>query len=68
MTQKRKIAKTDLPELLTRAELAELYGMSVKTLANWATMGIGPSPIKLGKEVRYHPEDVWNYLEERRAA
>lgn len=43
MTQKRKIAKTDLPELLTRAELAELYGMSVKTLANWATMGIGPS-------------------------
>lgn len=68
MTQEYKITKGDLPELLTRAELAELYGMSVKTLANWAAMGVGPSPIKLGKEVRYHPEDVWNYIESRRAA
>lgn len=68
MAQKQKITKNDLPELMTRAELAEVYGMSANTLANWATMGIGPPPIRLGKEVRYHPEDVLEYLEERRAA
>lgn len=68
MTQRNRIAKDDLPQLLSRSELAELYGMSVKTLANWATMGVGPKPIKLGKEVRYHPDDVWEYTENQRTA
>lgn len=51
---------------LTRADFTELYGISVMTRANGATLGIGPSPIKLGKEVRYHPEDVWAFIESRR--
>lgn len=51
---------------MSRVEVAEVYGLTSKTLANWASQGIGPVPINFGREVRYHPEDVLRDIDERR--
>lgn len=51
-------AAANLPDLLTRAEVAEYLQMSVSGLANWAAEGKGPRFIKMGYHVRYKREDV----------
>jgi predicted DNA-binding transcriptional regulator AlpA len=42
------------PELLTLREAAVLCNVSQRTLWGWATSGISPAPLKIGKgTVRY---------------
>ena len=42
------------PELLTLKQAAELCAVSDRTLWTWATSGISPAPVKIGKgTVRY---------------
>lgn len=50
----------DLPEdkWLSRQELADRYGLPVKTPAEWATKGTGPRYAKFGRHVRYRLSDV----------
>jgi hypothetical protein len=43
---------------LSRQELAERYGLPVKTPAEWAPKGTGPRYAKFGRHVRYHLSDV----------
>ena len=43
---------------LSRQELADRYGVPVKTLAEWASKGTGPRYAKFGKHVRYRLSDV----------
>ncbi|WP_108637408.1 helix-turn-helix transcriptional regulator [Mycobacterium terramassiliense] len=43
---------------LTRQELADRYGLPVKTPAEWATKGTGPRFAKIGRHVRYRLSDV----------
>jgi excisionase family DNA binding protein len=43
---------------LTRRELAERYGVPVKTPAEWASKGTGPRYAKIGRHVRYRLSDV----------
>jgi predicted DNA-binding transcriptional regulator AlpA len=43
---------------LTRQELADRYGVPVKTAAQWASKGTGPRYAKFGKHVRYLLSDV----------
>lgn len=52
-----------LPELSTRAELAEFTGFSVSALAHWAGEGIGPRPTLIGRAVRYRKRDVTAWLD-----
>ena len=43
---------------LSRRELAERYGLPVKTLAQWASKGTGPHYARMGRHVRYRLSDV----------
>lgn len=43
---------------LTRKEVADRYGVPVKTLAVWASSGIGPKYYKIGKWARYKMSDL----------
>jgi excisionase family DNA binding protein len=51
--------------LLSRAEVGELLGIPVTTLANWASAGIGPRYAIVGRHSRYRPSDVEKWLESR---
>lgn len=57
----------DLPELCTRGELATFLGVSIPTLARWATTGEGPRVTKIGAHVRYRRSHVLAYLDESAA-
>lgn len=43
---------------ISRQELADRYGLPVKTPAEWACKGTGPRYAKIGKYVRYRLGDV----------
>jgi len=43
---------------ITRQELAERYGLPVKTPAQWASKGTGPRYARFGRHVRYRLSDV----------
>jgi predicted DNA-binding transcriptional regulator AlpA len=43
---------------LSRSELADRYGLPVKTLAQWASKGTGPRYARMGRHVRYRLSDV----------
>ena len=57
---------------LSRQDLADRYGLPVKTPAEWASKGTGPRCAKFGKHVRYRLSDViaWEsmqFAEKRRS-
>lgn len=43
---------------ISRQELAEQYGLPVKTPAEWASKGTGPRYARFGRHVRYRLSDV----------
>ncbi|WP_416366906.1 helix-turn-helix transcriptional regulator [Mycolicibacterium gadium] len=43
---------------ITRQELADRYGVPVKTPAQWASKGTGPPYARFGRHVRYRLRDV----------
>jgi predicted DNA-binding transcriptional regulator AlpA len=43
---------------LSRQDLANRYGLPVKTLARWASIGNGPPYARMGRHVRYRLSDV----------
>jgi predicted DNA-binding transcriptional regulator AlpA len=43
---------------ISRQELAERYGLPVKTPAEWASKGTGPRYARFGRHVRYRLSDV----------
>jgi excisionase family DNA binding protein len=55
------------PRLLSIRELAAYLNVPVQTLYVWRYNGDGPRGIKVGRHVRYRPEDVEEWLEERTA-
>jgi len=50
---------------LSRRELADRYGLPVKTLAQWASKGTGPRYARLGRHARYRLSDVIAWEAER---
>lgn len=62
----REISRDIGERLLTRAEAAELLGLSVRTLACWRTCGRGPVVTKLGagrsSGARYRESEVRAYM------
>lgn len=55
----------DRPRLLTIGELAAYLSVPVSTLYVWRTNGDGPRGMKVGRHVRYRPEDVEAWLDDR---
>ena len=50
------------PELITRAEVARILGISLPTLNDWTKRGVIPA-LKIGSRVRYKKADVYAALE-----
>jgi predicted DNA-binding transcriptional regulator AlpA len=50
---------------LSRQELADRYGLPVKTPAQWASKGTGPRYARIGRHVRYRLSDVIAWEAER---
>ena len=49
---------------LTKAQAAQLVGVSVRTLERWARAGIGPTPRRHGPRlVRYDEAETLAYLQ-----
>ena len=52
---------------LTEKQLAERWGLSIKTLQDWRRKGTGIAYLKLGKAIRYPHEVVEKYEAEHMA-
>ncbi len=52
-----------IAELLTAEEVAAMTGLCIETLAQWRSQKRGIPYLKLGRAVRYDPEDVQAYLQ-----
>ena len=48
----------ELPARMTRAELAALWRVSLRTVERHEAAGIGPKSIRIGGRVLYRREDV----------
>ncbi len=55
-----------LPQLLSVQQVAELLQVPVGTLYQWRFRREGPPSIRVGRFLRFDPEDVRRWLEERR--
>ena len=54
-------------DLWSPSELAEYLGVPVATLYRWRYQGEGPPSHKVGRHLRYHSDDVEQWLETRRS-
>jgi predicted DNA-binding transcriptional regulator AlpA len=54
----------ELPEILSRPQLAEFSGVATQTLARWAMDKTGPKVTHLGRRVVYRKRDVLTWLDE----
>jgi predicted DNA-binding transcriptional regulator AlpA len=52
--------------LLTVAQLAELLQVPVKTIHVWRGKGLGPPALRIGRYLRFCPEDVDRWIGDRR--
>ena len=63
------MAETPKPaRLLTNDEVAGLLGISPRTLESWRVQfaqPVGPKFLRIGRAIRYRPEDVVAYLNRR---
>lgn len=53
---------------LTKDDIAEVLGLSLRTVENWVNDGTLPSPKKLGNRVYWHPSVFYAWLERRLTA
>ena len=57
---------TDIPAVLPASDAARILGLSQSTLAKLRLTGNGPAYCKLGRRVVYRPEDLSEWLAEKR--
>ena len=53
------------PAFLTVQEVAELLRVSPATVRAWIAKGEGPPALRFGKQIRYRPERVMEWVEEQ---
>ena len=58
----------ELPQLLSVEELAGLLQVPVSTIYHWRLRGEGPTPMRVGRYLRFDTADVARWIEERKAA
>ena len=51
--------------LLNDHEVAARVGVSVATVRRWRQLGTGPLYLKIGALVRYRPQDIHDWLDNR---
>jgi hypothetical protein len=56
------IPSSSLTGLLDETRAARILGLSVKTLRRWRWAGKGPAFRKIGRAVRYAPDDIEAYV------
>lgn len=49
--------------LLRTPDVAKMLGISITKLEHWRSAGEGPTWIKVGRSVRYRPQEIESYLE-----
>ena len=49
--------------LLTPEEVAGILGIPVATLYGWRYRQIGPKALKVGRHLRYRPEDLDRFIQ-----
>jgi len=52
-----------MPKLWTVQDVADYLGVPITTLYQWRTQGYGPAARKVGKHLRYKPEDVMAWFD-----
>lgn len=52
-------------QLMSVEDLADYLGVPVGTIYQWNHHGTGPTPIKVGRHVRYRPVGVERWLDEQ---
>ena len=52
--------------LISRAQFADLIGMSIRTLEKWEQAKYGPMPTRFGRSVRYNSNDVTDFILRRK--
>jgi predicted DNA-binding transcriptional regulator AlpA len=58
------IVETD--HLWTAEETAEFLGIPKATLYQWHYLGIGPKPGRVGRHLRYDPDEVRNWFRQQK--
>ena len=53
---------------LTKDDIAEVLGVSLRTIENWVNDGTVPAPKRLGNRVYWHPTVFYGWLEQRLTA
>lgn len=53
---------------MTKDDVAEVLGLSLRTVENWVNEGTLPPPKKLGNRVYWHPHVFYSWLERSLAA
>lgn len=53
------------PMFLTVQEVAELLRVSPATVRAWIAKGEGPPAMRFGKQIRYRPECVMEWVEQQ---
>ncbi|MBS0592728.1 MAG: helix-turn-helix domain-containing protein [Proteobacteria bacterium] len=53
---------------LSKEDLADVLGVSIRTIENWVNDGILPAPTKLGNRVYWHPNTFYAWLDRRLSA
>lgn len=61
----RLVANRAEPMFLTVQEVAELLRVSPATVRAWIAKGEGPPAMRFGKQIRYRPERVMEWVEEQ---
>jgi excisionase family DNA binding protein len=57
----------ELSALLSPSEVSRYLGVPLGTLANWRYRGRGPASLRVGRHVRYRPQDIAAWVEEQLA-
>jgi hypothetical protein len=52
--------------LLSPDEVQEVYNIPITTLEKWRSKKIGPPYHKLGKHIRYKPQDVDKWVDSKK--
>jgi len=65
MRARQKNGEISMKRLLRPNEVADILGVPITTLYRWRHHQSGPRALKVGKHLRYRPEDVEEFILDR---